>query len=106
MDFLFFIFLGRNLTHRQRTLLEEFVKEEQQGGYDKVTTAAGASSSCLEWRYTYSLLEDAGLETWAVDILGWDFSDLDLTERLLLEERDPMLSLCFPCTGANRTRGS
>ncbi|GAV57430.1 Abhydrolase_6 domain-containing protein [Cephalotus follicularis] len=33
-------------------------------------------SSCLEWRYTYPLLEEAGLETWAVDILGWGFSDL------------------------------
>ncbi|KAK6921914.1 Alpha/beta hydrolase fold-1 [Dillenia turbinata] len=31
-----------------------------------------------QWRYTYPLLEDAGLETWAVDILGWGFSDLDL----------------------------
>lgn len=35
-------------------------------------------SSCLEWRYTYPLLEEAGLETWAVDILGWGFSDLGL----------------------------
>ncbi|CAN1848091.1 Uncharacterized hydrolase YugF [Linum perenne] len=33
-------------------------------------------SSCLEWRCTYPLLEDAGLESWAVDILGWGFSDL------------------------------
>lgn len=33
-------------------------------------------SSCLEWRYSYPLLEEAGLETWAVDILGWGFSDL------------------------------
>ncbi|KAH7516080.1 hypothetical protein FEM48_Zijuj10G0096700 [Ziziphus jujuba var. spinosa] len=37
----------------------------------------GFDSSCLEWRYTYPLLEDAGLETWAVDILGWGFSDLE-----------------------------
>ncbi|KAL0928302.1 hypothetical protein M5K25_000175 [Dendrobium thyrsiflorum] len=28
-------------------------------------------SSCLEWRYAYTLLEDSGLETSAVDILGW-----------------------------------
>ncbi|EFH66282.1 F16A14.4 [Arabidopsis lyrata subsp. lyrata] len=27
-------------------------------------------------RYTYPLLEEAGLETWAFDILGWGFSDL------------------------------
>lgn len=33
-------------------------------------------SSCLEWRYTYPLLEEAGYETWAIDILGWGFSDL------------------------------
>lgn len=35
-------------------------------------------SSCLEWRYTYPLLEEAGFETWAIDILGWGFSDLGL----------------------------
>ncbi|XP_031386145.1 uncharacterized protein LOC116199790 isoform X3 [Punica granatum] len=29
-----------------------------------------------EWRYGYPLLEEAGLETWAIDILGWGFSDL------------------------------
>ncbi|KAF3788252.1 2-hydroxy-6-oxononadienedioate/2-hydroxy-6-oxononatrienedioate hydrolase [Nymphaea thermarum] len=34
-------------------------------------------SSCLEWRYTFPLLEDTGLETWAVDVLGWGFSDLE-----------------------------
>ncbi|KAH6761848.1 alpha/beta-Hydrolases superfamily protein [Perilla frutescens var. hirtella] len=34
-------------------------------------------SSCLEWRSAYPLLEDAGLEVWAIDILGWGFSDLE-----------------------------
>ncbi|KAB1211517.1 2-hydroxy-6-oxononadienedioate/2-hydroxy-6-oxononatrienedioate hydrolase [Morella rubra] len=34
-------------------------------------------SSCLEWRCAYPLLEEAGLEAWAVDILGWGFSDLE-----------------------------
>ncbi|XP_028082531.1 uncharacterized protein LOC114283860 isoform X2 [Camellia sinensis] len=34
-------------------------------------------SSCLEWRYTLPLLEEAGLETWALDILGWGFSHLE-----------------------------
>ncbi|KAL2252376.1 UNVERIFIED_CONTAM: hypothetical protein Sindi_0032300 [Sesamum indicum] len=34
-------------------------------------------SSCLEWRSAYPLLEDAGLEAWAIDILGWGFSDLE-----------------------------
>lgn len=33
-------------------------------------------SSCLEWRRTYPLLEDTGVEAWAIDILGWGFSDL------------------------------
>ncbi|ESQ47108.1 hypothetical protein EUTSA_v10027834mg [Eutrema salsugineum] len=33
-------------------------------------------SSCLEWRRTYPLLEQACLETWAIDVLGWGFSDL------------------------------
>lgn len=39
-------------------------------------------SSCLEWRSAYPLLEDAGLEAWAVDILGWGFSDLGLFSSL------------------------
>ncbi|XP_030547903.1 uncharacterized hydrolase YugF-like isoform X1 [Rhodamnia argentea] len=34
-------------------------------------------SSCLEWRCAYPLLEEAGLEVWAVDVLGWGFSDLE-----------------------------
>ncbi|KAJ4902371.1 alpha/beta-Hydrolases superfamily protein [Raphanus sativus] len=34
-------------------------------------------SSCLEWRRTYPLLEQASLETWAIDVLGWGFSDLE-----------------------------
>ncbi|KAK4766971.1 hypothetical protein SAY86_014722 [Trapa natans] len=34
-------------------------------------------SSCLEWRRAHPLLENAGLEAWAVDILGWGFSDLE-----------------------------
>ncbi|CAH8385096.1 unnamed protein product [Eruca vesicaria subsp. sativa] len=33
-------------------------------------------SSCLEWRRAYPLLEQACLETWAIDVLGWGFSDL------------------------------
>ncbi|KAL6010728.1 hypothetical protein ACLOJK_001169 [Asimina triloba] len=36
-------FLCRNLTQRQRALIEEFAKEEQQGDYDKGAAAAGAS---------------------------------------------------------------
>ncbi|KAG6396591.1 hypothetical protein SASPL_142743 [Salvia splendens] len=37
----------------------------------------GFDSSCFEWRYGLPLLEDAGFETWAVDVLGWGFSDLE-----------------------------
>lgn len=37
----------------------------------------GFDSSCLEWRFALPLLEEAGLETWAVDVLGWGFSDLE-----------------------------
>ncbi|CAN1314081.1 Uncharacterized hydrolase YugF [Linum perenne] len=37
----------------------------------------GFDSSCLEWRYTFPQLEAAGLEAWAVDVLGWGFSDLE-----------------------------
>ncbi|XP_039049313.1 uncharacterized protein LOC120190282 isoform X2 [Hibiscus syriacus] len=33
-------------------------------------------SSCLEWRRAYPLLEESGLEAWALDVLGWGFSDL------------------------------
>ncbi|XP_051141091.1 uncharacterized protein LOC127258335 isoform X2 [Andrographis paniculata] len=34
-------------------------------------------SSCLEWRSVYPLLEGNGLEAWAIDVLGWGFSDLE-----------------------------
>lgn len=52
-------------------------------------------SSCLEWRYTYPLLEEAGLETWAVDILGWGFSDLGLSNCFIphLIDRIPIISI-------------
>lgn len=37
----------------------------------------GFDSSLLEWRYSYPLLEKAGVETWALDILGWGFSNAE-----------------------------
>ncbi|XP_015695425.1 uncharacterized hydrolase YugF-like [Oryza brachyantha] len=49
---------------------------EQQRSGDPLVLLHGFDSSCLEWRYTYPLLEEAGLEAWAVDILGWGFSHL------------------------------
>lgn len=51
------------------------LKQQQDG--DPVVLLHGFDSSVLEWRYTYPLLEEAGLEAWAVDILGWGFSDLE-----------------------------
>ncbi|KAL6657638.1 hypothetical protein ACP70R_005418 [Stipagrostis hirtigluma subsp. patula] len=59
--------------------------EQQQGadpvvllhGFDSLDLKSISYSSVLEWRYTYPLLEEAGLEAWAVDILGWGFSDLE-----------------------------
>ncbi|XP_051215026.1 alpha/beta hydrolase domain-containing protein VTE7 isoform X2 [Lolium perenne] len=53
------------------------LKQQQQQSGDPVVLLHGFDSSCLEWRYTYPLLEEAGLEAWAVDILGWGFSDLE-----------------------------
>ncbi|CAN6176097.1 unnamed protein product [Urochloa humidicola] len=49
---------------------------KQQQDADPIVLLHGFDSSCLEWRYTYPLLEEAGHEAWAVDILGWGFSDL------------------------------
>ncbi|KAG1366776.1 2-hydroxy-6-oxononadienedioate/2-hydroxy-6- oxononatrienedioate hydrolase [Cocos nucifera] len=54
------------------------VKPSQKRGKEPIVLLHGFDSSCLEWRYTLPLLEDAGFETWAVDILGWGFSDLEM----------------------------
>lgn len=50
----------------------------------KTTTSAapvmllhGFDSSLLEWRHSYPVLEEAGVETWAIDILGWGFSNAE-----------------------------
>ncbi|CAM0906633.1 unnamed protein product [Alopecurus aequalis] len=50
---------------------------KQQESSVPVVLLHGFDSSCLEWRYAYPLLEEAGLEAWAVDVLGWGFSDLE-----------------------------
>lgn len=34
----------------------------------------GFDSSCLEWRNAYPKLEEANIESWAFDTLGWGFS--------------------------------
>ncbi|XP_038884274.1 uncharacterized hydrolase YugF isoform X1 [Benincasa hispida] len=58
-------------------IMSSCVKPSIQSKERPVVLLHGFDSSCLEWRYTYPLLEEAGLETWAVDILGWGFSDLE-----------------------------
>ncbi|GAU45977.1 hypothetical protein TSUD_401170 [Trifolium subterraneum] len=53
------------------------VKPLVQSNEPPIVLLHGFDSSCLEWRYGYPLLEEAGFETWAVDILGWGFCDLE-----------------------------
>ncbi|XP_056165368.1 alpha/beta hydrolase domain-containing protein VTE7 isoform X2 [Syzygium oleosum] len=61
----------------ENCIMSSCVKPLVKGEPNPVVLLHGFDSSCLEWRYTYPLLEDAGLETWAIDILGWGFSDLE-----------------------------
>ncbi|KAL6983357.1 Alpha/beta hydrolase domain-containing protein vte7 [Sarracenia purpurea var. burkii] len=58
------------------SIMSSFVKPLLQTKTNPVVLLHGFDSSCLEWRYTLPLLEEAGLETWAMDVLGWGFSDL------------------------------
>ncbi|KAI4314081.1 hypothetical protein L6164_027021 [Bauhinia variegata] len=58
-------------------IMSSCVKPLKQNKENPVVLLHGFDSSCLEWRYTYPLLEEAGFETWAIDILGWGFSDLE-----------------------------
>lgn len=60
-----------------RSIMSSCVKPLIQSERSPVVLLHGFDSSCLEWRYTFPLLEEAGLETWAVDVLGWGFSDLE-----------------------------
>ncbi|XP_030956686.1 uncharacterized protein LOC115978911 isoform X3 [Quercus lobata] len=59
------------------SIMSSCVRPLIQSKTSPVVLLHGFDSSCLEWRYTYPLLEEAGFETWAVDILGWGFSDLE-----------------------------
>ncbi|KAG4906399.1 hypothetical protein JHK82_055044 [Glycine max] len=61
----------------ENPIMSSCVKPSMQNTANPVVLLHGFDSSCLEWRYTYPLLEEAGFETWAVDILGWGFSDLE-----------------------------
>ncbi|XP_027347353.1 uncharacterized protein LOC113858797 isoform X4 [Abrus precatorius] len=60
----------------ENPIMSSCVKPLMQHNASPVVLLHGFDSSCLEWRYTYPLLEEAGFETWAIDILGWGFSDL------------------------------
>ncbi|XP_051144626.1 uncharacterized protein LOC127260756 [Andrographis paniculata] len=58
-------------------IMSSCVKPKTQLNGSPLVLLHGFDSSCLEWRYAFPLLEEAGLETWAVDILGWGFSNLE-----------------------------
>lgn len=57
-------------------IMSSCIRPSIQGKTNPVVLLHGFDSSCLEWRRTYPLLEEAGVESWAVDILGWGFSEL------------------------------
>ncbi|XP_061347317.1 alpha/beta hydrolase domain-containing protein VTE7 [Gastrolobium bilobum] len=61
----------------ENPIMSSCVKPLMQTKETPVVLLHGFDSSCLEWRYAYPLLEESGFETWAVDILGWGFSDLE-----------------------------
>ncbi|KAI3812010.1 hypothetical protein L1987_16710 [Smallanthus sonchifolius] len=58
-------------------IMSSCVKPIIQNTTNPLVLLHGFDSSCLEWRYTLPLLEQVGFETWAVDILGWGFSNLE-----------------------------
>ncbi|KAK8948621.1 hypothetical protein KSP39_PZI004998 [Platanthera zijinensis] len=60
----------------ESAIMSSCVKPIEQNKTEPLVLLHSFDSSCLEWRYTYPLLEDAGFDTWAVDILGWGFSNL------------------------------
>ncbi|CAH9079169.1 unnamed protein product [Cuscuta epithymum] len=58
-------------------IMSSCVMPVEQSGENPVVLLHGFDSSLLEWRYVFPMLEEAGLETWAIDIVGWGFSDLE-----------------------------
>ncbi|GFP87316.1 alpha/beta hydrolase domain-containing protein 14a [Phtheirospermum japonicum] len=66
-----------NLSLSKTCIMSSCVKPKTQVDTNPVVLLHGFDSSCLEWRYTLPLLEETGFETWAVDVLGWGFSDLE-----------------------------
>eukprot|EP00879_Flechtneria_rotunda_P024396 GHRR01025859.1.p1 GENE.GHRR01025859.1~~GHRR01025859.1.p1 ORF type:complete len:253 (+),score=59.60 GHRR01025859.1:181-939(+) len=49
-------------------------QQQQQSGLPPVVLLHGFDSSCMEFRRLYPLLE-AQTDTWAVDLVGWGFSE-------------------------------
>ncbi|RZC58508.1 hypothetical protein C5167_005806 [Papaver somniferum] len=66
------------ISFSDNSILSSCVKPSVQKEKHPLVLLHGFDSYCLEWRYTYPVLEEAGMETWAVDILGWGFSDLSI----------------------------
>ncbi|TYI51574.1 hypothetical protein E1A91_D12G185700v1 [Gossypium mustelinum] len=66
-----------NVSFSEKSIMSSCVKPLIQSNQNPVVLLHSFDSSCLEWRYTFPLLEEAGLETWAIDILGWGFSNLE-----------------------------
>ncbi|KMT08949.1 hypothetical protein BVRB_6g136630 [Beta vulgaris subsp. vulgaris] len=58
-------------------IMSSCIRPSVQGKTSPVVLLHGFDSSCLEWRCVYPLLEEAGTESWAIDILGWGFSNLE-----------------------------
>ncbi|GAB2297138.1 hypothetical protein Dimus_031237 [Dionaea muscipula] len=71
------------VTFSDSPIMSSCVRPLSRGETNPIVLLHGFDSSCLEWRYVYPLLEEAGLESWAIDILGWGFSDLGLERRPL-----------------------
>ncbi|KAL0546551.1 hypothetical protein IC582_016462 [Cucumis melo] len=65
------------MTLFETCIMSSCVKPAKRSEKNPVVLLHCFDSSCLEWSYAFPLLEEAGLETWAVDVLGWGFSDLD-----------------------------
>uniref|UniRef100_A0A7C8YL29 AB hydrolase-1 domain-containing protein n=1 Tax=Opuntia streptacantha TaxID=393608 RepID=A0A7C8YL29_OPUST len=66
------------MTSSDSCVMSSCIRPSIQGKTDPVVLLHGFDSSCLEWRCTFPLLEKGGAECWALDILGWGFSDLGM----------------------------
>ncbi|GAB2214488.1 hypothetical protein Drorol1_Dr00018839 [Drosera rotundifolia] len=64
------------VTFSDTPIMSSCVRPSRHESTSPIVLLHGFDSSCLEWRYVFPLLEEVGLESWAVDILGWGFSDL------------------------------